>query len=607
MTARRTPPGRRARIRLAAPAAAGCAALAAVWLVAAVPAAARQDQPFGGHERVTAVDLVVEVVRTLGPNAGAPLPDRLAAGDFTVEVDGAPRPVVTVETPEERAEPWRLVVWFDLGLARPEGVRWAARELGARAAGLTELGEVELVVADPTPRRALEPTRDPAALEAALTRIALTPPPSHQVVALRREFLELLDDPDVEGGPRELARTAARLEAAAVHGRIDGLLGWLAADDPGGPRRALLLAGAEYDTEVAGFYRDNLAAAGEGAAGATLDTLTGDLAAATRDLAATLAAYGWVVVGLGTPDREPPDWGPLRRVGVRMDDNWDPKLAAAHDELGRALHAQGKLEEAEEAFETAVHHYYDHPSTAAAQSETMLRLAAVLAERGDPDAADRQIRRALALDPTLAGRHPELGASMSDPLAPLTALAEATAGRLAREPEALDAALVSLRRRVRLTFQTAGIPDGELHPVTARLGKRTYRADAPRWTRSGTPEPIAALRARQALSGDEAGDGGLEVAARRDPESPGAVQVSVAPPPAADGQEPRQVRYRITFAAGNQVDPPTVTHHLQDPEPQDPTQPWSHDHPLAIPPGAQAVTVIEDLHTGRWGTARIAG
>ena len=96
-------------------------------LAAAVPAAAQgqppgAERPFAERERVTAVDVVVEVKRTLGPTAGAPLPDTLAPADFEVVVDGRTLPVVTIERPGGDAEPWNLVVWFDLPLLSPEEV-----------------------------------------------------------------------------------------------------------------------------------------------------------------------------------------------------------------------------------------------------------------------------------------------------------------------------------------------------------------------------------------------------------------------------------------------------------------------------------------------------
>jgi len=628
------------RHRLAVTAAALAAALVLAGALAGSPAAARQgeerDPGFGGRERVTAVDLVVESGRGL------------EAGGLEVTEDGRPLPVVAVERPGE-GEPWRLVVWFELPLAEAEGVRWAADALAARAADLVELGAVEIVVTDPEPRTVLPPGRDAEALARALAGIAEDARAGDELVRLRRAVARELaagapaagavDGGDAAPGapaggePAALARSAAAEEARFVAERADALIVRLveiAAESEIGARRALLLVASGWDLEPAAFYRARLA----GGAGAAVEPAGGRRArrepeaeagspaaggageagwppgtgTTTEALARTLAAYGWVTLALAPPVPEEPEWHLRRRAEVALDHLHRPDAGEAYLGLGQALAAQGELERAVEVYRDAIHAFYDHPASAARQALAEAELGDVLARLARHEEAERWWRKALARDPALAARYPGAAAALAAPRAPLAALAEATAGRLVRDdperPGALEAALASLEDRVRITYQRPGPPDGGLHPVAVRRTGGERPLPAPAWARAGTPETVAAARLRRLLATGDAAGATLAVTAGAGPAA--AVTVRLVPP--ADGplaDPDHQPVLRASLAALGPDGETALRHRNLGPASLAAGEPWSYRFDAAgFPPGHEpAAVLVEDLATGLWGFA----
>lgn len=560
---------------------------------------------FATREQVTAVDLVVEVQGDVGPLEPRRLGARFDAGDFTVAEDGVPRQVVAVESPGPQAEPARLVLYFDLPLAGPRGVRWAARALGERAAELVGLGEVELVVADPEPRIALAAGRDAEQLANALARLDLHPGGGEELVALRREVLKQAAELD-PAAAAELARAAAAEEGRFVRRHQDALLLHLvdAATRPGvGPRRSVLLVGSGWDLDPWAFYRQ--AGVGEGAA----PPAASDLATAASDLAATLSAYGWTVLALPPPEIERKPWHLRRRIEVWLDGNRDPKKAEAYIELAGELEESADLEQAVEAYEKAIYHFYDHPKSAARQALATARLAAVLDRLGRFDEAGEAYARAAELDPGVGARHPGAAAALAEPLAPLAILAKTTAGRLARGDEALASAIASLGRRVRLTYQVGGPPAGGLRPLAVELHRLGLALRAPGFSRSGTPGSVAAARLRRLLDDGAVTGTTLPVSATWITGGVwgGTLRVSLDQGMLADPG--RRVLLRLSLATGGPDDdpevPPASVRHL------DPVDvelaaggPWIADLTIDSPAGHTSVAVlVEDLIRGDWGAA----
>ncbi len=590
--------------------------LAATLLLAASPAGSREEpQPLVETQRVTAFDLVVEIARRGEPERST-VPARLEAGEFSLVRDGRPLPVVTLATGRNDPEPWRIVVYADRQLSSDPTLRWAAMELAERAARLAELGEVEIVVADPEPRRVLAASRDPGLIDQSLSGLFLATEAGNELVARREEHL--LRHPRAPAG--ELAATvvrrAERAEAEVVRRQLDRLLGWLVEAQPATPRRALLLLADGFDLRPAEFYAGRLVEPAPGAI---------DLAQQTRTLAETLGAYGWIVGALAPPAPEPgfgrfgvffvrdpsPPWlftVSLRSLAVWLDRNRNPKKADAFAELGRSLREQGRLEEAAAAYRKSVYHYYDHPKSARRQAAALVGLGETLELMGDERDARQTFRAAVLFDRNLAPRYPFVDARLLAPRAPLEQLADDTAGALITDRPGLDRLLGSLADRVRLTSQLAGPPDGELHGLELGFARPAFVLRHPRLARWGTPPAVAGLRLRRLL--EEEPEGGelelriavvgplrvadglrrlrleLRVAPRPGPDGGGEPPVLVVSWGSRGAETPIRYRTRAVSLPAAGEAPPIVEVELPE------HHPW-----LAL--------LVEELVGGAWGGAAL--
>lgn len=200
-------------------------------------------------------------------------------------------------------------------------------------------------------------------------------------------------------------RVAARVRAAAVKSELVAALDDWAARTADPKRRGWLLGVARRaDPDV---WRDHFRKA------VHLDPQS---APAHTDLGNALKAAGRLDQAI-----------PHLRQAIRI----DPASAAAHTNLGNALHEQGRPEEAIDHFRQAV---CLNPRLAAAHHN----LGYALDGRGRRDEAIRHFRHAVALDPTFAYAHFNLG------------LAYLRQGRFTRARAALERCLELLPQRDRL-------------------------------------------------------------------------------------------------------------------------------------------------------------
>jgi len=440
-------------------------------------AAAGQEKPFEGEERVTAVDVLVRM-------DGRPLPVELEA-----RVDGVSRPVVAVEPPGGEGD-WRVVLYFDTELSDEHQVRWAADLLAGRLDRLRALGEVELVVADPEPRTVVSPEADDGALEEALDRLALLPSAEDALVERRLEVLDEIEEIGLEELSAEAGEAVVADEAALVQERLDALLLALverSRDAP--PRRLVLLATGGFDL-APGWLPAELAAP------------PSPLPGALEILGRTLAAYGWLAVPLLAP---PPSgtvagvrigkWR-LHALGAVREEDRDPELAEAYLDLAEARQRQGELDGAADAARQALVHYAEDPRTADRQARTLVLLADVYRGQGEDQKARRAYRRAARRDPEALAGHPILAALPAAPEVSLGALARTTGSSLIRDEHDLQGALAALDRWGVVTVQLPGFPGQELHQVEIRRIPGREALEDPGWLRFGTPASVAEARRR---------------------------------------------------------------------------------------------------------------
>jgi hypothetical protein len=242
------------------------AALAA--LLPSRPAA--QTQRFTERLTIREREVLIDLPDTLEKDAIKP-------GAFRVLVDGQPQEVTRAEPVSAAGgeAPWTIVVYVDRVLASPGTVFYSGLSLAKRAAELTRLGSVEVIVADSDPRPALTPTRDPGALTRLLTDLA---------AAARVDRDRATSRPAPPRGP----------EAPRLRRQLDKLLAFLTSRPLRGPHAVLLVAdGLDLPDE-------QIAVLDRGARGAPQT-----VAAALQRTARLLAAYGWVAIPV-----------PLRKEGA---------------------------------------------------------------------------------------------------------------------------------------------------------------------------------------------------------------------------------------------------------------------------------------------------
>ena len=486
-------------------------------------------------------------------------------------------------------------------------------------ADLTRLGSVELVIADPVPRTELLPTRDADHLKGVLSQMALRLSPGQgkpnrqlELLAMRAEFLAEALHPTPAVDPEEFARWVVTEELRLAQQWQDHLLDALIERAGASARRVVFLVSSGYDLYPGDFY---LSAVGLGSEGSAVN-LTGP----AQDLAKTLSAYGWVVVPVVPP---PPD--PEIRKGKRIgkfrlepfrasrEAERDEGKAEGYLELGLALKQQGKLEDAEDAFKKALHHFYGDPRTAERQALASLELGAIREQLGKTELAARAYAEARELSPELATERLGPLVELLDPTAPLVLMARTTTGALVRNGKDVGKAVENLGDRVRLTYQVPGFATGRLHPVSISYKRSGNELSSPRWARSATPEPVAALRARRMLAGAMP-EGELEVKVILDPsfefpddEGDRGGGVTIRVESADTGAGDAEALLRVSVAAGAPNVLARVWHDVPQAVAPGNLIGWSQRRHVELSPDDSLVTVlVEDLYSGRRGTAVVS-
>lgn len=368
--------------------------------------------------------------------------------DFAVTEEGVSRRVLGIET----EKPWRVVIYVDRILAGTRSVRGAAGLLAAQARELTALGPVEVVVAEPEPRSILPPTRDPLALDEALSRLLLTGEGRDDLRVLRQRFLEEVGAPTDR--PEELAdhlNEAVTAEARLVGRQQDLLLEWLA-DFRGqeGPRALFLISeGFDLDPRAPYLAAVHPEKTGDEARRSALGAELSDpgLEERNRELARTAAALGWAVLPMPVGSERLPELRLFRPSST-------PELP-----IGVVVTPGRKKEEA-------------------------------------PPVS------------TL----PELVA----PRAPLTTLAEETGGEILTTPSAVSSAISRLRSRIWLRYEEPAAFSEELRPIEVRVASadRTIFGKWNGPAVPETVAARRALRLL-AMEEDEEGDASVETALRQ--------------------------------------------------------------------------------------------
>ncbi len=584
--------------------------LGVLLFVLLTPASAVAETPLSEEKTITALDVLVEVGAPAGSRSPAPdLPRNLQAEDFDVRLDGFAVVPVGFSDPRSRrdeTEPWSTVIYFDLRLAERDSIRWAASELAERVDTLVELGSVEIVVGDESPRRLLGPTRDAQLIENQLAGLALDPRGVHEVIEARVANLSELPETSSGSVSSAWVRAVVEAEAAAVTRRLDQMLLWVVERGPSEPKRALIWVTDGFDLDPASFYRER---------GLSFPGWQEVFTSTALSFARTLAGYGWVTFSFA-PRAPGPGLVPGKRFGkwlyrprmpagliggtLTREERRDPDKAESYLEIGEAELGQADAESAREAFEKALYHFAGDPRSGVRQAAAKAGLGRSLEALGRPAEARQMYRHAVALDPELAPLYPQAAFDLLDPIRPLETVTLVTAGRTVRDAEAIDEAVQSLGRRARLTYQVEGRPEGRLAKLDVFIAGSPNRLRHPGWVRSGALETVAAARARSILRG-EAVDGALDVRANLDRGRERKLEARVSQgKPGAPDDEPRTMR--VSLAIGTPGGAIRVQHERIDLPSGAALSDWVYRTTLdALDRDEWVAVVIEDVESGEWG------
>jgi len=541
------------------------AVLGAVFLSGLPFALPAQEKPADSpalleEQRVTAVDTLLHFERGAFSEwaTGNATPENLGPADFEVSLGGVPRQVVAVESFERldpaRRSPWTQLIYIDCNMLSTGDLRRALSLLHRELGRVLALGPIEVLIADPAPRRLISPTTSNADLEALLSRLALDTDCHDAPQELRDELLRALQNknPKPAGDvaaptPAELVTAAYEAEEQAVGHSTLGLVQALTQEPRSiGAQKVVYLLHNGFDRRAGEFY---------GRQGAPANTEQVDAPAIGPILLAKLiASYGWTVMPVSEQafraslkgaevgrflvqlqsGREMVEKNPelsvrptdqvdtgspwqtfLGGVTASLREKRDPKRAESYLELAQALAGQKKWPEAEDAYRKAIYHFDGAKKHQASEAKAWLGVGMVKAEQGDLVSGRAATERAIELDAKLADNGATESVGLSDRGLFLAGLAEATLGSAVVGEEQLRRALGDLNTRLRLTYQVTGDATGELMPLVIKhRGGKTIKALP--WGRFGTPEEVAEARLLASLDDDLGAiepEGGLDLSA----------------------------------------------------------------------------------------------
>jgi VWFA-related protein len=575
---------------------------------------------FAGQIEVNAVDLLIDVRDAQGNT-----PSDLRPADFAVVEDGVSCQVVAVDVAtaanrgtapaatsapqataptaqpatvpaaapavvEPKREPWQVVLYFDLSLSAHSSPKQAAESLEADVDRLTDLGTVEVVVADPLPEMRLAPTRDRRAVYDALHRVAAKSSGKAQLTALRRQFVREMDQLDM--GDEMLHNSYFKGDEHAGQTPGGGLPG--SRPNSGG-----------ITISQPGVGGNDAGTRDPGTRGARQDMLIRGSVAQERRLLdrSRLLLTNWLAATARTRprvlflvndgfDTDPSDFylaqqGDSSRIPALRNDLAELRSSASFAEQAKLLAADGWI-------------VYPVAVGGVQAASTM-------------DASESGVSRvrSQAID-----RHSFTGHVTSflveHPLEPLTDYAEESGGQVVVDPRTLPDAVDRLSERVHLTYQVSHPRDGKIHAVRVTTSRPGLTVRAPRQVASVTPEAMSAVRARTLLGAEQAG-GEIPINAQvvedtgtttKPDEWIGRVDIDmdVAELHLTATDEP--VDLRVTLALALPDGRIYVSQQAVKDQDLSRAGRWSYSIPLRLPAGTQKLSVVVDeLAYGRWGGA----
>ncbi|HMB54030.1 MAG TPA: hypothetical protein VKU40_11990, partial [Thermoanaerobaculia bacterium] len=423
---------------------------------------------------MTAVDLVIDV-----RDADGRVPADLGLEDFTVLEDGEEKQVVGVElltggtvagstarrsglvappadAGDDRLDEatWAMVVYVDQVLSSSASIRRATEMLASQAGRMAALGSVEVIVADPQPRQLLPPTRSARLIEQTLLRLGRETGGRDAIRQVRRRYFESL---------RQQLELVGRGQGSASVAAPGGGAGGV-----GGVQNPVELSRTRNNT------------------GRVTNTMAHVIEEHRLLIAQQDAMLTWTSAHLGD--------GPRALLLVNDGYDLDPRdfYTVGLQDARIAADLNGRLQDY-----SSVDRFQEMTQSIAAEGWTCISLAfgnpgATFATAAAEVDGKGRMGQIAGGGGQLAGELPT--ALASRPLDPLKNMADETGGELLTGARAIPAALERLGERVRLTYQVARLPDGEVHRVRVVPRDPSWTVKSPEW--SGSPAPQAAASAR---------------------------------------------------------------------------------------------------------------
>ncbi|HET7433449.1 MAG TPA: hypothetical protein VFN10_01915 [Thermoanaerobaculia bacterium] len=557
-----------------------------VLLLAVSALAFTQEKPFTAKIDVSAIEVIAEVT-----DANGRTPADLKPEDFILYEDGVEQPVVAVEplapaasavppasaspaTPAAPAVatrgPWDSLIYIDYELSSRTTVRDAVRALIAQAPVMTKYGPVEVVVADPAPRRLLAPTTDAQALAAALTTASKLAAQSRLAI-VRKQFLASNEDSHATGEEQYTRtsdlRSSIAEEGMLVRNFIGRLSTWLGSYPRRGTR-ALFLVADGFDINPADFYAETL----------------------------------YPTISDGNPES----------VQRTLSGNANRQDLKRNDNMAHARREASKLDS--ENMMDRNRAYYPLAREAAAAGWTIISmrggLNAELAGEATMRSGDNNVANFLAGDG--GAGNPSRGMQMR-PAEALVTFAEATGGALVADTTKFGRTIESLGNRVRLTYQVSRPVDGVLREISIKPRRAGLSVKSAQYAAAATPELAATARAAAILAGaDQRGELPVAMKLSLDPATRktapyGTLEARVGLSSLAALRSQLQasnVRVTVGVAAGNEQ--PRIIHQLHSKFDLSQLDEAAFDSAMQLPKNADKVAiVVEDLTTGAWGAAMV--
>ena len=344
----------------------------------------------------------------------------------------------TAEDPLSRAQPWRVVIYVSTELAGRFVLPALCRRTAGEANRMTNLGPVEVVLADPTPTLLVEAGRRPEDVRQALEEVARDASGVTTVEQIRTAFMREFK-PGVgfdahytltQSSPMASAAKAQasiHRERAVIRGELDRLVAWMQSQPPTARGLLVWMTGG-FDLNPADFYIPLV----EQIDPAKAEVLRSDysmlsLEKDVQQMVEVALAYGWTMMPINTSQT-------------------NFVFGAEVKGTGKAQHLQG----------------VGASSIGSQQSEF------------------RQVA----------------------PNYPLQIIAQSTGGEFVANDKQLERALDHIRGAYVVTYQVDRPVDGELHRLEIRCTRPGVRLRGRLYAASGSLRGVSTTRAQRLLSGD---------------------------------------------------------------------------------------------------------